>query len=126
MSTYDDVEFESAPTPRTIDKTSFTSHEPAVPSIPSLRHLWPHCAPSFPLVHCGSGPVTIAKRFCIPGSTLYWANKQAQCKGDKYLVKIEDVPVKSKLVALIELPQELRSGSDVELCALYLTASGHT
>ncbi|KAF8432306.1 hypothetical protein BGX38DRAFT_1226300 [Terfezia claveryi] len=105
-----------------------------------------------------SSCATLHNNSCIPGSTLYWANKQyivpelqryvvptlqwddvqtthtrcictlknrAQCTGDKNLVAIENVPIKSKLVALVELPQELKSGSeDVEFCAMYLTASG--
>jgi len=62
-------------------------------------------------------PKTHTRCFCT-------RKNRAQCVGDKHLVGIDDVPVKSKLVALLELPPELRIGSEVvDLCALYLTGS---
>ncbi|KAF8431873.1 hypothetical protein BGX38DRAFT_1277049 [Terfezia claveryi] len=50
---------------------------------------------------------------CTPDSV-------TQCGGEKHLVGIEDVPAKSELAALVDLPLELSSTSGTEVIALYI------
>ncbi|KAF8430074.1 hypothetical protein EV426DRAFT_570284 [Tirmania nivea] len=64
---------------------------------------------------------TIEWRDVLETHTMCGCNGQAQCAGDKRLVDISNVPVESELVALVKLPREQRSGSEVMgVCALYM------
>ena len=56
-------------------------------------------------------PQTHTRCTCAPSG-------EAQCAGDKRLVAIKDVPVSSRLAALVKLPQDGTFGPGI--CALYM------
>lgn len=58
-------------------------------------------------------PNTHTKCNCMP-------NTQAECEGDTHLIEFKDIPLRSVLLAVVKLPQQLRQTPSSEFIALYV------